>query len=165
MDKNWTWITFTSFWYVANCDSNACIGVTLGLVIVHVYYFLCILFYLQPTASSKHIGIFHDKNPLMWIFYECFSLFFKIQPGLPKMLLFFFVWERLQLSNIEHLYINNTRGEDPLHVFPYFLVESPYLLLFSGSFVTDAWFNGILNALYYLTGYVTGMHPIMPFNT
>ena len=32
IDKNKRWITFTSFLYVANCDSNASIGVTLGLL-------------------------------------------------------------------------------------------------------------------------------------
>ena len=34
IDKNQRWTTFTSFLYVANCDSNASIGVTLGLLLI-----------------------------------------------------------------------------------------------------------------------------------
>ena len=60
MDKNKRWTTFTSFWYVANCDSNASIGVTLGLDILalsasHYVFVMLAAWSLIFTAACKFV--------------------------------------------------------------------------------------------------------------
>ena len=52
MDKNERWTTFTSFLYVANCDSNVrSIGVTLGLLLYALH--CCDFFFRQECGSEN----------------------------------------------------------------------------------------------------------------
>ena len=54
-DKNKRWTTFTSFLYVAHCDSNASIGVTLGLA-----------FTRTQTAAAAHMTVHNAVHMHAW---------------------------------------------------------------------------------------------------